>query len=93
MAKREVLLSRTTTRQLEKLGRDVSERIRHKLRVLEQDPFRARPGADIRLFWGYDEPQLYRLRVGDYRILYFVLDKEVKVTEILHRSKANRGLG
>jgi mRNA-degrading endonuclease RelE of RelBE toxin-antitoxin system len=35
---------------------------------------------------------LYRLRVGDYRVLYFVLEGSVRVTEILHRSKAYRGL-
>ena len=92
MAKREVFLSKTAMRQLERLRRDIADRIRKKLRVLEEDPLRARPGADIRLLWAYDEPQLYRLRVGDHRTLYFVMEKEVRVTEVLHRSQAYRGV-
>lgn len=62
------------------------------MRVLGEDPFRPRPGADIRLLWAHDDPPLYRLRVGDYRVLYFVLEREVRETEILHRSQAYRGL-
>lgn len=70
----------------------MARRIREKVRILAEDPFRAHPGADIRLLWGHDDPPLYRLRVGDYRVLYFVLETEVRVTEILHRSQAYRGL-
>jgi len=88
----EVLISKTAVRQLDKLERVVAERIRRKLRVLEEDPFRSRPGADLRLLWGDDEPPLYRLRVGDYRILYFVVGRQVRITEVLHRSQAYRGL-
>jgi mRNA-degrading endonuclease RelE of RelBE toxin-antitoxin system len=60
--------------------------------VVAEDPFHGRPGADIRLLWGQDDPPLYRLRVGEYRVLYFILEREVRVTEILHRSQAYRGL-
>ncbi|HKZ64198.1 MAG TPA: type II toxin-antitoxin system RelE/ParE family toxin [Thermoplasmata archaeon] len=92
MARRRVLLSRTATRQLERFPRTLAGRIERKLRVLEDDPITARPGADIRLLWGHDDPPLYRLRVGDHRVLYFVLPSEVRVTEVLHRSQAYRGL-
>ena len=92
MTGHEVLISKTDVRQLDQLERVVAERIRRKLRVLEEDPFRSRPGADLRLLWGDDEPPLYRLRVGDYRILYFVVGRQVRITEVLHRSQAYRGL-
>ncbi len=92
MTKRRVLLSKTVTRQLERLPRDATRRIRERLRVLGDDPFRPRPGADIRPLWTHDDPPLYRLRVGDYRVLYFVLSEEVRVTEIVHRSQGYRGL-
>ena len=92
MAKREILLSRTALRQLERLPRDAARRIRSKLALLADDPFRGRPGADIRLLWGQDDPPLYRLRVGDYRVLYFVQEDEIRVTEVLHRSQAHRGI-
>ena len=42
--------------------------------------------------WGQDDPPLYHLRTGDYRILAFVLEKEVRVTEILQRSPTSRSL-
>ena len=87
-----VLLSKTATRQLERLPRDANRRIRERLRVLEGNPIRPRPGADIRPLWTHDDPPLYRLRVGDYRVLYFVLAEEVRVTEIVHRSHGYRGL-
>lgn len=92
MTRREVLLSRTAARELERLPGDAGRRMRAKLTALTEDPFRARPGADIRLLWGQDDPPLYRLRVGDYRVLYFVLEKEGRVTEILRRSQAYRGV-
>lgn len=92
MTKRKVLLSKTARRQLDRLPRDANRRIREKLRVLEDDAIRPRPGADIRPLWGHDDPPLYRLRVGDYRVLYFVLPEEVRITEIVHRSQGYRGL-
>jgi len=92
LTRRDVLLSRTAKRQLDRLPRSMAQRIREKLRALSDDLFRARPGADIRLLWGHDEPPLYRLRVGDYRVLYFVLEREVRVTQVLHRSQAYRGI-
>ncbi len=82
MTKRRVFLSKTAIRQLERLPRDANRRIREQLKVLEDDPIRPRPGADIRPLWSHDDPPLYRVRVGDYRVLYFVLREEVRVTEI-----------
>ncbi len=92
MTKRSVLLSKTASRQLDRLPADAARRIRERVRVLEVDPVRPRPGADIRPFWTHDDPPLYRLRVGEYRVLYFVLPAEVRITEVVHRSQAYRGL-
>jgi len=92
LAKRKVLLSRTAVRQLNRFPRETERRIRSKLAFLAEDPYHARAGADIRLLWGQDDPPLYRLRVGDYRVLYFVLKEDVRITEILHRSQAYRGV-
>ena len=92
MTRRSVLLSQTTVRQLDRLPRDVARRIRERLKALEDDPIRPRPGADIKPLWVEDDPPLYRLRVGDYRVLYFVQPAEVRVTEVLHRGHAYRGI-
>lgn len=92
MTKRRILLSKTASRQLDRLPAKAARRIRERIHALEDDPLRPRPGADIRPLWVGDEPPLYRLRVGDFRVLYFVLPAEVRVTEIVHRSQAYRGL-
>ena len=59
---------------------------------LDDDPFRRRSGSDIKKLVTPDESSLYRLRIGDYRAIYFVADHEVKVTEIIHRSKGYKWL-
>lgn len=92
MTKRRVLLSKTALRQLERLPTSAARRLRERMEELEDDPIRPRPGADIKPLWTDDDPPMYRLRVGDYRVLYSVLPGEVRITEILHRSRAYRGL-
>ncbi len=92
MTTRRVLLSKTAARQLERLPANAARRIREHVRVLEDDPLRHRPGADIGVLWGHDDPPLYRLRVGEYRVLYFVFPRGVRITEIVHRSRAYRGM-
>jgi mRNA interferase RelE/StbE len=67
-------------------------RIKDVLSNLEDDPFRRRPSADIKKLVAPGELVLFRLRIGDYRAIYFVIDKEVKVTEIIHRSKGYKWL-
>lgn len=62
-------------------------RIRRGLSQLATDPYRPRSGADLKKIVGAGPP-LYRLRVGDWRALYFVVDLQVKVTSIRRREKA-----
>jgi mRNA-degrading endonuclease RelE of RelBE toxin-antitoxin system len=69
------------------------DRIREALKSLEQDPFHSRSGADIKKLNFPLDPPLFRLRIGKYRAIYFVVESEVKVTEIIHRSKGYRWLG
>jgi len=64
-------------------------RIARALRVLEEDPFRARPKADIRVLEG-TEPRKYRLRIGDYRAVYAVLGSEVKIVDVFTRGRGYR---
>jgi mRNA interferase RelE/StbE len=87
-----VLLSQTTVSQLSLLDSKQKKRIKDALMSLEDDPFRRRSGSDIKKLVTPDEPSLYRLRIGDYRAIYFVVDHEVKVTEIIHRGKGYKWL-
>jgi mRNA interferase RelE/StbE len=83
-----VSLSETAVRQLRKLPKEAQRRITKGLRALEE-PYKPRPKADIRPIEGTD-PRKYRLRVGDYRAIYAVVAKEVKVLEIFSRGRGYR---
>jgi mRNA interferase RelE/StbE len=53
-------------RQFEKLPRDPQKRIASKIQRLRDDPF---PSGCKKLF---GEPDTWRVRVGDYRVIYRV---------------------
>ncbi len=82
-------LSETATRQLRKLHSEQRGRIVRGLRVPEEDPFRPRPKADIRRIEGTD-PWKYRIRIGDYRVVYAVVRNKVKVIEVFTRGRGYR---
>ena len=92
MTKYDVLLSQTAVSQLSLLDGRQKKRVKDALAALEDDPFRRRPGTDVKKLLTPSEPALFRLRIGDYRAIYFVVGSEVRVTEIIHRSKAYRWL-
>jgi len=83
----EVVISESALKQLRKLEQEPIDRIKNHFTVLKEDPFTKRPGADIKKLKGFKNPELYRLRVGDYRIVYTIIKDSVKITEIFHRSK------
>src|SRR5438132_193488 len=66
-----------------------ANRIVNGLRVLEEDPSRPRPKADIRAAEGTD-PRKDRIRIGDYRAIYAVVEREAKVVETLIRGRGYR---
>jgi mRNA-degrading endonuclease RelE of RelBE toxin-antitoxin system len=51
------------------------KRIYHKIDELEKDPF----PRDAKRVVGYDDPKVFRVRVGNYCVLYFVNYSENKV--------------
>jgi len=84
-----VTLSETAARQLRKLPSEQRNRIVRGLRVLERDPFRPRPKADIRTIEGTD-PRKYRIRIGEYRAVYAVVGRDVKILEVFTRGRGYR---
>ncbi len=84
-----VTLSETAARQLRKLPSEARNRVVRRLRVLEDDPFRPRPKADIRPIEG-TEPRKYRIRIGDYRAVYAIVGREVKILEVFTRGRGYR---
>jgi mRNA-degrading endonuclease RelE of RelBE toxin-antitoxin system len=64
----------------------MQDRIRKKLGELQKDPFTTRAKADIKLLHG-TKPLKYRYRIGKYRIIYLVHEKEVRIIELIKRKK------
>ena len=86
MPRYEVRISQTAAKQLRKLPREDQERVAAKASALATDP---RPAGTQKL-QGYED--VWRVRVGPYRILYSVADAEVIVIvlKVGHRSRIYR---
>lgn len=76
----------SAVRQLRKLPTSVQERIAGRIEQLAIDP---RPRGSIKL---QGEDDLYRIRVGDYRVIYAIRDDEliVLVLRVGHRREVYR---
>jgi mRNA interferase RelE/StbE len=61
--------------------KDIQERILNKIESLKDDPF---PPQSARL---REDPNLHRIRTGDYRIIYHVQRQEnhIVITKVGHR--------
>ncbi len=82
----QIQLSRSAERQLERFSPELRQRISSHITVLREEP---RPFGSIRVKGRKDA---FRIRVGDYRILYEVQDELllVLVLKIAHRSDVYR---
>jgi len=73
----QVIIPKPVQKQLDDLPDDVFKRVIEKLDILKENP---RPHGCIKLRGFKNE---YRIRIGDYRIRYEVIDKE-KIVLLLH---------
>jgi len=76
----------TARRQVRRLPRETQDRVRLRVRALAIDP---RPPGVTKLT-GHE--RLYRIRVGDYRVIYEIRDEVllVLVVEVGHRRDVYR---
>ncbi|MFD2616718.1 type II toxin-antitoxin system RelE/ParE family toxin [Terrilactibacillus laevilacticus] len=72
----EIRFSKGAGKYLKKLDRNTKDRIKKSLLELAEDPYGTR-NLDIKRLAGYEDS--YRLRVGKYRALYTIIDKEVVI--------------
>ena len=88
MADYQILFTRSARRELEELPADIQERVLPKIRSLAQTP---RPPGSKKLRGSFD---LWRIRVGDYRILYEIFDRthSIEISYIRHRRDVYRDL-
>ena len=87
MTSYEVLLSETARRQLGSLEPKMRRRVKASLAKLKEDPFRSRSKVDIKKLRGPNR-EYFRIRIGNYRAIYVIERKKVKVAKILPRNKA-----
>ena len=82
-----VIISRPAQKVIDRLETDLFHRIFKKLKILEDNP---RPHGVEKLAGTID---VYRVRVGDWRIVYQIRDREliVLVVKAAHRREVYRG--
>ncbi len=87
------MVSPIARKQLEGMDERLKVRILDAIRSLETEPRRKRSGVDIKRLKGIKgKPDLYRLRVGKYRVIYEVSEGTVWISEIVKRESAYRFL-
>ena len=88
MADYSISFARSARKELEHLPGDVAERILMKLEALAANP---RPSGVIKL---HGQKNLWRMRVGDYRVVYSIDDfsKTIDVSVVRHRREVYRDL-
>jgi len=84
MADYSISFVRSARRELESLSTPLIRRILAKIELLAKNP---RPAGCKKLKGAHD---LWRIRVGEYRVIYSIIDREIRIEIITvrHRSKA-----
>jgi len=82
-----VMLSPDASKYLDSLDDKRARNIRKHLKELEKDPFRPRVACDIDIVAGSGRPPMYRLRIGDFRAMYFVEEQAVFVVDLFPKKR------
>ena len=75
-------------RDLKRLDPPIRARILEACGVLARDPYPG-PSGSVKLLVGIT-PAHFRLRVGDYRVVYRIEERKVIVVRVAHRREAYR---
>ena len=81
-----LVLSPLAERQFRRLSTFIQRRLKPHIDSLTLDP---RPSGTAKV---KGEPNLYRIRVGDYRVVYYVWDSDqhILIAKISHRREVYR---
>ena len=84
MADYTIVFARTARKELEVVDVVTANRVFPRIETLASEP---RPRGSRKL---HGEENLWRIRIGDYRVIYAIYDKEqiVDIIAVRHRSKA-----
>jgi mRNA interferase RelE/StbE len=83
----EVLIDERVEKDLRKIPNHIVEKFLILLDEFENNPIKPRPGFDVKPIKEFPG-NIYRLRIGDYRVLYSVdnNNKIIRITTVVHRS-------
>ena len=86
MAEYQVVLCRSARKELEKLDTIILGRIFSKIEILAETPY---PQGCLKI---QGQENLWRIRIGDYRVIYSVYDEKklVDIIAVRHRKDAYR---
>jgi mRNA interferase RelE/StbE len=84
-----VEVDKRVEKDLRGVPKHIIEKFLDSLDEIQKDPIKPRSGFDVKPLKGFPGNS-YRLRIGDYRVLYSVdIDRRlVRVTSVRHRSGA-----
>jgi mRNA-degrading endonuclease RelE of RelBE toxin-antitoxin system len=89
----EIKIHPKAIKELSRFPKEMQKLIVEKLRVLTKEFNKPKSNLDIRKMRGKKkEPQLYRLRAGDYRVVFEFSDEVIWIARISHRRDSYRGL-
>jgi len=87
MNKFQILLTEHAINDLKKISKDLRDQIHQDLRILESAPFPSR--THIKRLKGF-RPTVYRLRSGNFRILYHIQENNVIILRVIDRKLLER---
>ncbi len=85
---RELFVTNRFVKDLRKLPKEIQVRADEEIEFLKINP--AGEISDTKKLKGFDNPKLYRLRIGAYRILYSFTDISLTLHRVAHRKDIYR---
>jgi mRNA interferase RelE/StbE len=83
----QVVLTEHAIADLEEIAREIQEQIQRDLKTLQTSPLPS--GTQIKRLKGF-RPPIYRLRSGDFRVLYRIREDKVTVLRVIDRKLLER---
>ena len=87
MTSYKVLVSGTASKEFKALQRKEQDRIRDRLNELAEDPHNSSNRLDTKKLSGTNHTY-FRLRIGTYRVIYYIQEETIRVVRITLRSDA-----
>lgn len=82
----DILIHESAGKFLSNLGKKIQQNIKSDLKKLSEDPYSKQ--LDTKKLKGHaNKPDIFRLRTGEYRVIYFIQEGKIMVTEIMKREK------